>query len=287
LFNASAITGSRYILYPDHGYGPRGPRNLPLSVAYRQRIWAYAAILRHLQAPQRGPSIALERRNNVVMNRLRNHRQKPYEPPYYLIDNRPRTRRISAGRVAKAVGAMLTIVTLITGFSTIYEHSKATALNLKLEQTASGYFLRVVNSGNAAALGVRMDLESWPVGAPGSWRRSFLPRDLPPGSDTVVPMEFLPSQFSEPDRREMLEGLERSVLSGYVMVTCSNCTVSRNWAFSIPGYRSKGGETYARLLPPLVPLRSRDDRPHIGYCVDIPSGVCGGDPFAWVPGKHI
>ncbi len=222
------------------------------------------------------------------MNWLRNTcLQKPYEPPYHLIDNHPRPRRLSAADVAKAVGAILTLLTLVTGLSAIYEHSKATSLSLSLEETSSGYFLRVVNSGNATALSARMDLESWPVGAPGSWRRSFPPRDLPPGSDTVVPMDIVPSDFSESLRQQILEGLETSVLSGYVMVTCNNCSISRNWAFSIPGYRSKGGEIYARTLPSLVPLQRRDDRPRIGYCVDIPSGVCGGDPFAWVPGKHL
>ncbi|MBZ5668020.1 MAG: hypothetical protein LAO30_25980 [Acidobacteriia bacterium] len=232
--------------------------------------------------------VANHQRNNVVMNWLRNtRRQKPYEAPYYLIDNQSRPRRFSAAHVAKAVGAILTSLTLVTGLSALYERSKATSLNLSLDQTSSGYFLRVVNSGNATALAVRMDLESWPVGAPGSWRRSFPPRDLPPGSDTVVPMEFLPPAFSESLRSEILEGLTASVLSGFVMVTCNNCTISRNWAFSIPGYRSKGGEIYARSGPPLVALERRDDRPRIGYCVDIPAGVCGGNPFAWVPGKHL
>jgi hypothetical protein len=100
-------------------------------------------------------------------------------------------------------------------------------------------------------------------------------------------MDIVPADFPESLRREILEGLPTSVLSGYVMATCNNCSISRNWAFSIPGYKTKGGELYARSLPQLVSLQRRDDRPHIGYCVDIPTGVCGGDPFAWVPGEHL
>jgi hypothetical protein len=50
--------------------------------------------------------------------------------------------------VAKAVGAVLTVLTLVTGLSALYERSKAASLNRSLEQTVSGYFLRVVNSGN-------------------------------------------------------------------------------------------------------------------------------------------
>ncbi len=224
----------------------------------------------------------------MVMNWPRNsRRQKPHEPPYYLIDNQPRPRRLSAAHVAKAIGAVLTLLTLVTGLSALYERSKATSLNLSLEQTSSGYFLRVVNSGNTTALAVRMDLETWPVGAPGSWRWTFPPRDLPPGSDSVVPMELVPSTFSQADRDEMMEGLAKSVLSGYVMATCNNCSVSKNWAFSIPGYESKGGEIYARSLPPLVALPRRDNRPHIGYCVDVPRGVCADSPFAWLPASRL
>jgi len=219
------------------------------------------------------------------MNWLRNTRQKPYEPPYYLIDNQPRPRRFSGAHAAKAVGVVLTVLTLVTGLSALYERSKAASLNLSLEQTVSGYFLRVVNSGNTTALAVRMDLESWPIGAPGSWRWSFPPRDLPPGSDSVVRMELVPSFLSPADQSEMFEALTTSVLSGYVMATCNNCGISKDWAFSVPGYKSSGGEKFARLLPPLVEIPAREQRPHIGYCVDKPKGVCGNFPSLWQPAK--
>jgi hypothetical protein len=49
------------------------------------------------------------------MNWLRNRRQKAYEPPYYLIDNQPRPRRITTAYVAKGVGAILTLLSLVTG----------------------------------------------------------------------------------------------------------------------------------------------------------------------------
>jgi hypothetical protein len=222
------------------------------------------------------------------MNWLRrSSRQKPYEPPYYLIDPRPRPRRFSTASVAKAAGAVLTLIALVTGTSAIYEHSKKTALNLTLEQTVSGYFLRVVNSGNTTALAVRIESDSWPIGAPGSWPKSYPPRDIPPGSDAVVPMELVPSFLSPSDRSEMLEGLEHSILSGYVMVTCNNCARSGNWAFSFPGYKSKGGAISASSIPPLVPIPKREDRPHIGYCVGVPNGVCGEFSSVWLPKQRM
>jgi hypothetical protein len=56
------------------------------------------------------------------MNWLRNTcHHKTYEPPYYLIDNQPRARRVSVAYLAKAVGAILTLLTLVTGMSAIYE----------------------------------------------------------------------------------------------------------------------------------------------------------------------
>jgi hypothetical protein len=83
----------------------------------------------------------------------------------------------------------------------------------------------------------------------------------------------------------MRTSLEKSVLSGYVMVTCTNCNSSKNWAFSIPGAQSEGRSAYGKSLPPLVPLSSLEERPHIGYCVDVPKGVCVGHTSVWAPGE--
>jgi hypothetical protein len=200
-------------------------------------------------------------------------RQKEWEPSYYLINPEASAQRVSYGNIAKGVGALLTFLTIVATVSALYERTKRTSLNLNLDQTISGYFLRVVNSGNTTAMSVKVDLESWPVGAPGSWRWSFPSRDLPPRSDSVIPMELVPASLSESAQSEMLDALTESVLSGYVMVTCNNCDSSKNWAFSIPGYRTKGGELYARHLPPRVAVPKLEDRPHIGYCVDFPKSL--------------
>src|SRR5206468_13075987 len=77
-----------------------------------------------------------------------------------------RPRPLPLGTIVKAIGVLLTCLTIIVSVSTLYERTKETSLDLSLEQTVSGYFLRVVNSGNTTAISARVDLESWPVGAP-------------------------------------------------------------------------------------------------------------------------
>ncbi len=98
-------------------------------------------------------------------------------------------------------------------------------------------------------------------------------------------MELVPSSLSPADQNQMFEALTTSVLSGYVMVSCNNCGISKNWAFSVPGYKSSRGEKFARLLPLLVEIPARKGKPHIGYCVDKPKGVCGDFPSLWLPQK--
>jgi hypothetical protein len=221
---------------------------------------------------------------NVNMGWFRKSRRKECEPPYYLINlDEVCPQRSSSGNIAKGVGVLLTFLTIIATVSTLYERTNRTSLNLSLQQTIRGYFLRVVNSGSATAISVKVDLESWPVGAPGSWRWSFPPRDLPPGSDSIILMELVPSSLPESDQRGMLDALSNSVLSGYVMVTCNNCNESKNWAFSFPGYKTGEGKFFARSLPPFVAVPRLEDRPHIGYCVDFPKGVCGSFSSVWMP----
>jgi hypothetical protein len=52
-------------------------------------------------------------------------------------------------RIIKGIGLIATVLTVVATASVLYERAKRPALTLRLEQTISGYFLRVVNSGNA------------------------------------------------------------------------------------------------------------------------------------------
>jgi len=218
---------------------------------------------------------------------FRKYRNKENEPPYYLINtDQVAPRRFSLddvkSGVKKGVAALLAVLAVIGGVTALYERTNRPSLNLTLDQTSSGYFFRVVNSGRATATSVKVELESWPIGAPGTWRWSFPARDIPAQSDSVIPMELVPSSLPESDQRKMLESLSNSVLSGYVMVTCNNCSESKNWAFSFPGYQTSAGRNYARSLPPLVPVSTREDRPPRGSCVDFPTGVCGDFSTVWI-----
>jgi hypothetical protein len=103
------------------------------------------------------------------MRWFRKSRQREDEPPYYLINvDGARPSRFSFANLAKGIGALLTVLTIMATVSVLYERTKRTSLDLNIDQTASGYFLRIVNSGNATAISVQVNVESWPAGAPGS-----------------------------------------------------------------------------------------------------------------------
>jgi hypothetical protein len=202
-------------------------------------------------------------------------RRREYEPPYYLIDPKPKRRSLSLTGIAASAGILLSLVSVLGGLAVLYDRSKRADLDAELRLRISGFQIRLINRGNTTATKVNIDVVSWGVGAPGPMvTETYEIRDIPPRSDLVshVELEHWPPPDDDLGRKTMNEHPK----SGYFTVNCSNCSRAKTWAFHIPGWETdvfRAVFAYADLWP-TAEVRDFNSKPEISQCVDVPAGVC-------------
>jgi len=138
-------------------------------------------------------------------------------------------------------------------------------LSAELLRRYDGFYVRVVNTGRITATGVNVKVVTWRVGAPAADVRQDTPvHNLPPGDENEFRIVLTPARFGA-------DLDTKSLYSGYVVVSSTESSAPRTWAFSIPV------ETLSVVadngLWPLIEVRADLPKPFL-TCVDMPQGIC-------------
>jgi hypothetical protein len=163
-------------------------------------------------------------------------------------------------------------------------------LGVELRILFGGPELRVFNEGQALAQQINVDVVAWQATLYGvEFSRSYSVRDLIPNADFTIERVFgEPEDESDSSGHHFERNLfmrdEHLPISGYFVVTCSNCSHPRAWAFAQP--RAKRDESgpvpFAKYSGedhpwPLIEFEYPREKPKTYQCVNIPPGVCGAD----------
>ena len=105
------------------------------------------------------------RRLSAIFGRARS----VYKPSHYLIDVAPKSERAHTSDMAKWIGMLVGIVSIMGTGLIIYEKLKVPFIDAEFQYDSSGYKIRIINRGAAPAKDVTLDFSRWFVGAPAPW----------------------------------------------------------------------------------------------------------------------
>jgi hypothetical protein len=149
--------------------------------------------------------------------------------------------------------------------------SPTTRLDATLLLRYDGFYIRVVNANRITATGVNVAVLSWRVGAPAvDVHQDISVHNLPPGDESEFQVDLTPARSGrEPDTEHLY--------SGYFVVTSSESSAPRMWAFSIPVDTLSIVARDGRW--PLAEFDAGLPKPFL-KCVDMPSGICASHGLA-------
>jgi hypothetical protein len=151
-------------------------------------------------------------------------------------------------------------------------------LSAELLRRYDGFYVRVVNTGRITATGVNVKVVTWRVGAPAADVRQDTPvHNLPPGDDSEFRIVLTPARFGA-------DLDEKSLYSGYIVVSSTESSAPRTWAFSIPVETLSVVADNGRW--PLVEVRADLPKPFL-TCVDVPQGICTNGERQTLPDEVI